>query len=92
MMMKNNAFVGLPVSEAAKAPWDTFAAEPRDAGWRNFDASLKGILTSGGYKTVLITDQTSCSSSLPVFCLHSFLCSVHIWHVHALFGDSLFML
>ena len=50
MVMKNNAFVGLPVSEAANTPWDTFAAEPRDAAWRNFDASFKGILTSGGDK------------------------------------------
>ena len=51
MVMKNNAFVRLPVSEAASTPWDTFAAEPRDAVWRNFDASFKGILTSGGDKT-----------------------------------------
>ena len=51
MVMKNNAFLRLPVSEAAKTPWDTFAAEPRDAVWRNFDASFKGILTSGGDKT-----------------------------------------
>ena len=29
----------------------TFAAEPRDAVWRNFDASFIGILTSGGDKT-----------------------------------------
>ena len=26
--MKNNAFVRLPVSEAANTPWDTFAADP----------------------------------------------------------------
>ena len=51
MVMKNNAFVRLPVSEAANTPWDTFAAEPRHAVWRNFDASFKGILTSGGDKT-----------------------------------------
>ena len=51
MAMRNNAFVRLPVSEAANTPWDTFAAEPRDAAWRNFDASFKGILTSGGDKT-----------------------------------------
>ena len=51
MVMKNNAFVRLPVSEAARMPWDTFAVERRDAVWRNFDASLKGILTSGGDKT-----------------------------------------
>ena len=51
MVMKNNAFVQLPVSEAANTPWDTFAAEPRHAVWRNFDASFKGILTSGGDKT-----------------------------------------
>ena len=51
MVMKNNAFVRLPVSEAAKTPWDTFTPEPRDAMWRNFDASFKGILTSGGDKT-----------------------------------------
>ena len=51
MVMMNNAFVRLPVSEAAKTPWDTFAAEPRDAAWRNFDASFKGILMSGGDKT-----------------------------------------
>ena len=51
MVMKNNAFVRLPVSEAANTPWDTFAAEPRDAVWRNFDASFKGILMSGGDKT-----------------------------------------
>ena len=51
MVMKNNPFVRLPVSEAAKTPWDTFAAEPRDAVGRNFDASFKGILTSGGDKT-----------------------------------------
>ena len=44
-------FVRLPVSEAAKTPWDAFAAEPRNAVWRNFDASFKGILTSGGDKT-----------------------------------------
>ena len=48
---KNNAFVRLPVSEAANTTWDTFAAEPRDAAWRNFDASFKEILTSGGDKT-----------------------------------------
>ena len=35
MVMKNNAFVRLPVSEAANTQWDTFAAEPRDAVWRN---------------------------------------------------------
>ena len=29
MVIKNNAFVRLPVSEAAKTPWDIFAAEPR---------------------------------------------------------------
>ena len=51
MVMKNNAFVRLPVSEAANTPWDTFAAQPRHAAWRNFDASFKGILTSGGDKT-----------------------------------------
>ena len=51
MVMKNNAFVRLPVSEAASSPWDTFAAEPRDAVLRNFDASFKGILTSRGDKT-----------------------------------------
>ena len=51
MVMKNNAFVRLPVSEAAKTPWDTFAVEHRDAVWRNFDASFKGLLTSGGDKT-----------------------------------------
>ena len=49
--MKNNAYVRLPVSEATETPWDIFAAEPRDAVWRNFDASFKGILTSGGDKT-----------------------------------------
>ena len=51
MVMNNNAFVRLPVSEAAKTPWDTFPVEGRDAVWRNFDASFKGILTSGGDKT-----------------------------------------
>ena len=51
MVMKNNAFFRLPVSEAANTPWDTFAAEPRDAVWRNFDASFKGILMSRGDKT-----------------------------------------
>ena len=51
MVMKNNPFYRLPVSEAANTPWDIFAAEPRDAVWRNFDASFKGILTSGGDKT-----------------------------------------
>ena len=51
MVMKNNAFVRLPVSEAAKTPWYTFAPEPRNAVWRNFDASFKGILTSEGDKT-----------------------------------------
>ena len=51
MVMKNNAFVRLPVSEAAKTPWDTVAVERRDAVWRKFDAFLKGILTSGGDKT-----------------------------------------
>ena len=50
MVMKNDAFVRLPVSEAANTPWDTFAAEPRHSAWRNFDASFKGILTSGGDK------------------------------------------
>ena len=30
---------------------DPFAVEHRDAVWRNFDASFKGILTSGGDKT-----------------------------------------
>ena len=30
---------------------DTFAVKRRDAVWRNFDASFKGILTSGGDKT-----------------------------------------
>ena len=38
--MKNNAFVRLPLSEAAKMPWDTFAVERLDAVWRNFDASV----------------------------------------------------
>ena len=51
MVMKNNAFVWLPVSEAANTTWDTVAAEPRQAVWRNFDAFFKGILTSGGDKT-----------------------------------------
>ena len=51
MVMKNNAFVRLPVSEAASTPRDTFAAEPQHAAWRNCDASFKGILTSGGDKT-----------------------------------------
>ena len=51
MVMTSNPGVWLPVSEAAKTPWNTFAAEPRDAMWRNFDASFKGILTSGGDKT-----------------------------------------
>ena len=50
MVMKINAFVRLPVLEAANTPWDTFVAELR-AAWRNFDASFKGILTSGGDKT-----------------------------------------
>ena len=31
--------------------WNTFAAEPWHAVWRNFDASFKGILTRGGDKT-----------------------------------------
>ena len=51
MVMKSNEFVRLPVLEAAKTPWDTFVVERRDAVWRNFDASFKGILTSGGDKT-----------------------------------------
>ena len=51
MVMKNNAFVRLPVSEAANKPRDTCVAEPRNAAQRNFDASFKGILTSGGDKT-----------------------------------------
>ena len=51
MVMKNNAFVRWPVSDASKTPWDTVAAECRDAVLRNFDASFKGILTSGGDKT-----------------------------------------
>ena len=51
MVMKNNAFVRLPVLEAAKTPWNAFAVERRDAVWRNFDASFKGILTRGGDKT-----------------------------------------
>ena len=81
MVMKNNAFVRLPVSEAANTPWDTFAAEPRDAVWRNFDASFKGILTSGGDKTYSLCtgrrvshfksagagDKHDCSSLLPKF-------------------------
>ena len=50
MEMKNNAF-SMPVSEAANMPWDTFAAEPRYTVSHNFDASFKGILTSGGEKT-----------------------------------------
>ena len=50
MVMKNNAFVRLPVSEAAKSPWDTITVERRNAVWRNFDASFKGILTSGDDK------------------------------------------
>ena len=49
--MKNNTFVRWPVSDASKTPWDTVAAERRDAVWRNFDVSFKGILTSGGDKT-----------------------------------------
>ena len=36
MVIKNNTLVRLSVSEAAKTPWDTFAAEPWDAVW-NFD-------------------------------------------------------
>ena len=51
MVMKSNAFVRLPVSKAASTPLDTFVAEPRDSVWRNFDASFKGILTSGADKT-----------------------------------------
>ena len=51
MVMKNNVFAWLPVSEAAKTPWDTFAVECWDAVWHSFDASFKGILTSGGDKT-----------------------------------------
>ena len=51
MVMKNNTFVRLPVSEAAKSSWDTFAVERRDAVWRHFDASFKGILTNRGDKT-----------------------------------------
>ena len=46
MVMTSNPGVRLPASEAIKTPWDTF-----DAVWRNFDASFKGILTSGGDKT-----------------------------------------
>ena len=67
MVMKNNAFVRLPVSEAANTPWDNFAAEPRDAVWRNFDASSKGILTSGGDKTYIPIAQVdkSPTSSQP---------------------------
>ena len=42
--MKNNAFVRLPVLEAAKMPWDTFAVERLIAVWCNFDTSFKGIL------------------------------------------------
>ena len=81
MVMKNNAFVRLPVSEAANKPWDTFAAEPRDAVWRNFDASFIGILTSGGdktyshrtgrriahFKSARAGDKHDCSSLLPEF-------------------------
>ena len=51
MVMKNNTLIRLPVSEAAKSPWDNFVVECRDAVWRHFDASFKGILTSGGDKT-----------------------------------------
>ena len=50
-MMKNNPFVRWPVSEGAKTPWDTFAAEPGDAVACNLDASFKGIWTGGGDKT-----------------------------------------
>ena len=51
MVMKNNTFLWLPVLEAAKLSWDNFVVERRDAVWRHFDASFKGILTSGGDKT-----------------------------------------
>ena len=51
MVIKNNTLVRLSVSEAAKVPWDTFAVERRGAVWHTFDASFKGILTSGGEKT-----------------------------------------
>ena len=51
MEMKNNAFVRLPVLEDAETPWDNVAVERRDAVWRKFDASFKGILTSGDDKT-----------------------------------------
>ena len=46
MVMTSNPGVRLPALEATKTPWDTFHAV-----WRNFDASFKGILTSGGDKT-----------------------------------------
>ena len=51
MVMKDNAFVRLPVSYAAKTPWGTFAAQPSHAVWRNFDASFKGFLTRLSDKT-----------------------------------------
>ena len=45
----------LPGCQFRKLPrhhgMDTFAVERRDAVWRSFDASFKGILTSGGDKT-----------------------------------------
>ena len=51
MVIKNNTFVRLPVSEAAKSSWNNFVVERQDAAWRNVDASFKGVLTSGSDKT-----------------------------------------
>ena len=50
------------------------------------------IPSTGGNNLLVRGECSDFSSSIAVFCLHSFLCSVHIWHVHALFGDSLFIL
>ena len=58
MVMKNNTFVRLPVSEAAK----TFAVERWDAVWRNFDAFFKGILTSGRPTPIVQIDESPTSS------------------------------
>ena len=35
MVIKNNTFVWLRVSEAAKLSWYNFVVERRDAVWRN---------------------------------------------------------
>ena len=52
MVMKNNAFVRLPVSDrSCQDAMGYLCRRTPDAVWRKFDTSFKGILTSGGDKT-----------------------------------------